>query len=506
MRRLARYAADLVLAALILLLLLAGPAEATHAEVFEITGGTQEQQDIIREALEESAWDWTWGSEQYLQTNIYLTPEHPPFWGDGSLYAAGREGETAFPYSVGRAAGGVAYWPSGAVYIDSTIADPKMLRQIAMHEAAHARIMFVWFWDRPDGASMYDCYALNAWRDLIGAYGNLGIWTESPVESHAEWFRVTYLDTQLQINVYPQTNLPGPPGGTADVVAFHDEWCPTEQEPPVIEEPPEPPVTVWPDVWRDDLELQQASWWAIREGVFWGRLDNTFGPSEPVLMRHVALITARLGLASPPWRDAYAPATRGQVRDAIPGLTWKEERWDESLTRSQLMRLLFRAYEEVAPVQVMGAKLDQWLYNTQVTWSGVTRTPRLAGYGDLLIEQAYAYDVPIWLALGQCWRESQWGTTGLSIDHNCLWGVKDTSGKWGALRGTVAGFADYVSVPECVRAYYRLMDSPAYRGYIDAEDWARLLNKYDPQVSDGGAQHLRIVMIVKAWCEGHGIR
>ncbi|MEN6644526.1 MAG: glucosaminidase domain-containing protein, partial [Armatimonadia bacterium] len=166
----------------------------------------------------------------------------------------------------------------------------------------------------------------------------------------------------------------------------------------------------------------------------------------------------------------------------------------------------FRAYEEVAPVQVMGAKLDQWLYNTQVTWSGVTRTPRLAGYGDLLIEQAYAYDVPIWLALGQCWRESQWGTTGLSIDHNCLWGVKDTSGKWGALRGTVAGFADYVSVPECVRAYYRLMDSPAYRGYIDAEDWARLLNKYDPQVSDGGAQHLRIVMIVKAWCEGHGIR
>ncbi len=228
-RKLARYAADLVLAALILLLLLAGPAEATHAEVFDITGGTQEQQDIIREALEESAWDWTWGSEQYLQTNIYLTPEHPPFWGDGSLYAAGREGETAFPYSVGRATSGVAYWPSGAVYIDSTIADPKMLRQIAMHEAAHARIMFVWFWDRPDGASMYDCYALDAWRDLIGTYGNLGIWTESPVESHAEWFRVTYLDTQLQVNVYPQTNLPGPPGGTADVVAFHDEWCP---EPP----------------------------------------------------------------------------------------------------------------------------------------------------------------------------------------------------------------------------------------------------------------------------------
>lgn len=484
----------LVLAVAVLLGgLFCGQAQAENAHVFTIGGGTEEQQQVVRGALEDATWDWAafGGSE----TELTLTPEHLPYWGDGigGWYQTASP-EIPFTFEVAQNTVGVAYWPSGRIYIDSRITSPELLREVAMHEAAHSRVMFVWFWNRPDGGSIYDCYALEAWRDLIGTQGNLNDWYLSPVESHAEWFRVTYLDPGLQLNPEARTNLPAPPGGTADVLSFHNTWC-----------PPPAPALPWSDIPADDQELVAAAPWAYENGIFQGYGDGTFGVSDPVLKRHVALVAERVGLPAPPWFGDYSTATRGDVAAGIPGLTWFEERWDEPLTRSQLLRLVYRAREGLGIEATIARALEGWFAETTVTWRGVTRQPRLAGYGGLMLQLSREYNVPLWLALGQAWRESQWGTTGLAARHNCIWGVKDTSGKWGRLRGTVGGFADYASVEECIRAYYRLMDG-AYRGYIDAGDWRGLLRRYDPKVGDGSAQHYRTVMAVRTWCEARGIR
>lgn len=487
-----------------------GQAQATGADVFAIEGGSPAQQKLVRDALELSTWDWAaFGA---AQTKLTLTPVYPPYWGDDTgLWAArGYDGQLAFPLVVLGATRGVAYFPSGDIFIDSRISDPALLREVAMHEAAHSRVMFVWFWNRPARASVYECYALNAWRDLIGAQGDVAIWLLSPVENHAEWFRVTYLDPALQADSYPRSSLPGPPAGTADVVAFHNEWCgllPADPE-PEPEPPVEPtqPVPVWDDIPRDDTELMAASIWALGHGIWLGYSDGTFGPWAPVLKRHVALVAQRAGLDAPPWENDYGAVSRAEVRDSIPGLTWLEQRWDEQLSRSQLLRLMFRAREQTAPDEVIAARLEAWFAATYVTWHGVVRQPRLQGYGRLMVDLARQHNVPLWLALGQCWRESQWGTTGLSIDHNILWGMKDVLGKWGELRGLISGFADYATLEECIRAYYRLMDQGTYRELIDAQDWRGLLDYYAPASENDTEQHYKIVMTIRDRCAERGIR
>lgn len=488
--------------------LFCGQAQATHAEVFAISGGTPEQQAVVREALEQSSWDWRWKTGN--STKLVLTDSHPPYWGcteDMKTQAA--SGELAFPFLVAGDTVGVSYFPSGNIYIDARLTEP-MLREVAMHEAAHSRVMFVWFWDRPVGADVYGCYALDAWRELIGAEGDVDLWEQSPVESHAEWFRVTYLDPAIQVHSEPRSELPGPPNGTADVVTFHDEWCPREDSEPEPEPEPEPrpePLGPWSDIPPDDQELLAAAWWARDKNVFQGRGDGTFGVHAPTLQRHVTLVCERTGIPAPPWEGLYGTATRAMVRDAIPGLTWYEQRWDEPLTRSQLLRLVYRARDGLDPDAVVAGRLEAWFADTHVTWRGGTRAPRLIGYAQLLVQLSREHDVPLWLALGQCWRESQWGTTGLAINHNCLWGVKDVNRRWGEVDHFVgSSFASYVTLEECIRAYFRLIDSPVYRRFVDAGDWRGLLNKYAPP-SDGNDpdEHYRIVVTVRGWCKARGI-
>lgn len=265
-------------------------------------------------------------------------------------------------------------------------------------------------------------------------------------------------------------------------------------------------VPVFSDISVKDHELVAAAAWAVGKGILVGYRDGTLRPDAPLLKRHVALVAKRSGRYYPPWIKDYGLAARGQVRDAIPGLDWREERWDEPLTRSQLLRLVWRSAEKTDPDDTMAARLDAWFMDKTVTWHGVTRTPRLSGYGGLIVAEAHAHQVPIWLALAQCWRESQWGTTGLAIDRNMLWGVKDRSGKWGEVRSvTSSGFADYITLDECIKAYFRLMDN-VYRSYIDLEDWRGLLNKYAPAIENDVQNHYVIVMTVRQWCEERGIQ
>lgn len=480
----------IVLAAMLALLAwpLCREANAENAYVFDISGPA-EQEQIVRAALEQSSWDWASFGDP--TTPLALTPSHPPYWGDvvsDKQYQA--VGEIPFPLKFADQVVGVSYYPSGRIYIDSRLATP-FLREVAMHESAHSRVMFTWFDDRPAGASPYDCYALEAWCELIGAYGDMSDWYRNPVESHAEWFRVTYLPVGLQLNSRPRTGLPAPPNGIYGVMAFHDKWC--------APEPPPKPVPPWSDIPTDDAELVDAALWAYSNGIFYGREDGTFGPDDPMLKRHVALVAERTGFKLPSWINDYGVATRSDVAAGIPGLEWLEERWDESITRSQVLRLMYRARDGLGPEAQVVQRLEQWFGSddVRVTWQGVTRQPRLIGYGGLLVQLSRQYDVPLWLALGQAWAESQWGTTGLAINHNCIWGVKDTTGKWGQINGTIRGFADYVSVEECCRAYYRLMNG-AYRRYIDAEDWRGLINKYAPPSENNTEDYYRIIMSIRS--------
>jgi len=103
-------------------------------------------------------------------------------------------------------------------------------------------------------------------------------------------------------------------------------------------------VPLWKDIPLSDSELVSASYWGLSSGVFQGREDGTFRPWDALLKRHVALIAQRMSLPYPSaWLSDYGIATRGQVRDAIPGLTWTEARRGEPILRSQLLRLMWRA-------------------------------------------------------------------------------------------------------------------------------------------------------------------
>jgi|LSQX01.2.fsa_nt_gb hypothetical protein len=463
------------------------PALATNAdEGFVITGGTDEQRAIARDALEAASWDWgAWGGEP---SRIMLTPSHPPYWGSG-LATAGID-QIAFPSFWG-----VAYFPSQDIYIDSRLTDPSVLRQVVMHEAAHARVAFPWFYHRPAGGGIYDCYALEAWRELIGVYGDVNDWMQSPVESHAEWFRVTYLAPSLQANPVPLSALPEPPRGVLDVRAFHEEWCAPATEIPIT----------WGDIPTDDEELMAAAYWSWNKGLLVGYPDGDFHPWDPVLERHVALVADRAGLPAPDWFELYGIATRGEVAAGIPGLQWREERFEEPLTRSQLLRLIYRSQEALDRDKAVAASLEAWFAETYVTWKGVTRQPQFLAHADLIVELARQTRIPIWLCLGMSWYESQWGTTGLSTRYNCAFGVKDVAGKWGSINGVVSGFADYTSTESMIRAWFALMEA-VYLPYLERGDIDGLCERYAPSWENNHRTHVATVLKYKRLCEERRIR
>lgn len=277
-------------------------------------------------------------------------------------------------------------------------------------------------------------------------------------------------------------------------------------------------ATVSAHIWPDFLPGYEPTEHYIYEtGLMRGYPDGLFRPYSAVTQHQVVVVAARGGSRTdldPALFGSY-PATMEWVeRGFLPGTVMTAGPY-EVCTRFRFAVMLERyglnpgPPTEVYPasdLEITGAKLDAWFADTYVTWRGVTRQPRICGQGLLIVQQARGRNVPVWLALGQCWYESQWWTTGLSIEHNVGWGIKDTLGRWGMITGLVQGFADYTTVEEAVLAYFRLIDSPGYRGYVDAEDWAGLLNRYAPAFENDTAAHYATVMAVRRWCEERGIQ
>ena len=98
------------------------------------------------------------------------------------------------------------------------------------------------------------------------------------------------------------------------------------------------------DVTKTDAELWDAAAYVKRGGYFEGYPSGALGAWEAMTHRHVALVLERAGLGSrPQWLDDHRVATRGEVMQAFPGLTWDSGRTDEQILRSQVVRLLYRA-------------------------------------------------------------------------------------------------------------------------------------------------------------------
>jgi hypothetical protein len=98
------------------------------------------------------------------------------------------------------------------------------------------------------------------------------------------------------------------------------------------------------DVTKGDLELWEAASYVSREGLFEGYPSGSLGCWDPLTHRHIALVLERAGLGSrSEWEQDYTLTTRGEVMAAFPGLDWNSGRESEQVTRSQLVRLLYRA-------------------------------------------------------------------------------------------------------------------------------------------------------------------
>lgn len=275
----------------------------------------------------------------------------------------------------------------------------------------------------------------------------------------------------------------------------------------------EKPWVDWPDT---DIE---AGWWVKNEGIYEGYPDETYGflfhPNGDVSPLHFVTVMRRAKIDAE-WPTTI-PATIGDALKYLPNTVLTSKPTDK-LTRFRLAVMLYRHFVE--PIDSVEIRLEKWFEETKVTWNGITRPTKLVGYADVFVNLSKEYNVPIWLALGQCWRESQWFTTGLSIDYNCGWGMKDKTGRWGAMGSPthVKGYTNYVSVGEAIHAYFRLMNAPnmPYRALIDKylaepDQWIAMgyinqaLDIYAPGYENDIIQHHKIVQKVKEWTEQRGI-
>lgn len=202
-------------------------------------------------------------------------------------------------------------WNDGSIDIRSDLTG-DYLAMVTAHEWSHHiyRMMPPQF------------YAL--WETWCGPARDYRTWTHNPREAFAETARVALFP---QSSAAPTTMLEA---DEDDVHRLMYWWQTTSRSP-------------FTDLGREDMELQVAAALLAQEGVIEGYEDKTFRPYEKLSRRHVALICERSGLFAPSWTDDYRPATRGDVAAQLPGLTWLEERWDEDITRSQLVRLIGRA-------------------------------------------------------------------------------------------------------------------------------------------------------------------
>ncbi len=288
----------LLVTALVLLGLLVAPAQAV---VFQ--GGTAEQQAYVLEVIE--AGPWAVGQVEapfFQEAEVIFLEDNPPWW---------KKGGTISAYGIANMDGSIEVYSELAPGYDG------LLGEVMAHEWCH----LFWF-----GRSSE---FVEAWIEETtgGQPYDWSVFERSPVENFAECAKFLWDDKYIA-NTAPTTEL--------------RVWTPLEVRQFIADHDP-----IFPDIGGSDLELYEATAYLKYAGIMGGYTDGMFRPYSSLLKRHVALICGRMGIETPAgWENDYSPATRGDVRDNIAGLTWLEERWDEGITRGQLARLLWRTEPE----------------------------------------------------------------------------------------------------------------------------------------------------------------
>jgi hypothetical protein len=280
------------------------------AYAWTIDGGTTEQREYANEVIEACQFPLEWVELTVGNIDIDIVDHHAPYW--DILYED--DGLTA-------TAAGLA-WP-GRILIHSKY-EPgyeRFFGEIVAHEMGHQ----VWY------AMGYD--KRQEWTSLCTVdVAESDEWLYIAAENHTEHFKVAYWEDKYTSIDYARTNLVKFDAG--DTILWHeymlDNYFTTHS-----------PFT---DLSGIDYECYTSITWSYTNKLILGFENNTFGPWESLLRRHVYLVAKRAGLEpNQDWENDYSEATRGDVRDTIPNLEWEEERWEENLVRSQLCRLMYRA-------------------------------------------------------------------------------------------------------------------------------------------------------------------
>lgn len=271
------------------------------------SGGTDQQHASAQAIIASCWWDWEATDAVFGGVEVVFEEHHGPYW----------EG---FRNEVDPVVAGLAYPGHISVSLRYQPGPDSWFGEIVSHEWAHQ----IWFtlgreWRQKwtnlctEGVESYDIYD----------------WMTSPHENFAECMRVALWPEDVYFNDYPRTLLKRISLAECRTFLLLWKWGRTV------------PFT---DLAKEDDELKAASGYLHAQRIMSGYPDGTLGPYQPLLRRHVALIADRMGLVCSLSVDDYSPALRADVRDGISGLTWLEERWDESITRGQLARLIWRAH------------------------------------------------------------------------------------------------------------------------------------------------------------------
>ncbi len=214
---------------------------------------------------------------------------------------------------------GYSEW--GHVYVNSNLTG-ESFNEVVAHEWCHQ----IWYTLGPKWWAK--------WADICnGARSN--IWTRDFYENFAECAKVAFFPNSLLSRPYAVTELRVT--SSAEIkdwvtIARYANKCPfADLEPTVMQ------TTSSQD------ELAAAAGYVVERGLISGFADSQFHAYDPVLRRQLALVCDRGGNAYPSWwLFDYSPATRSEVRNTL-AVAWNEDRWDETITRGQLARLLWRA-------------------------------------------------------------------------------------------------------------------------------------------------------------------
>ena len=217
------------------------------------------------------------------------------------------------------------YSEMGRLFVNSSLTG-ESLSELVAHEWAHQ----IWYTLGPKWWAK--------WSDICNASPGSagGAWQEDARENFAECAKVALWGAEYLRRDYAVTQL--------KVTAPEQlrEWLTTARYVNKCPFSDLAPSVMWTT--KDQDELAAAGGYVNTEGIMNGYSDTSFGATSTLTKHQLYEICKRAGLVCPQaWSVDYAPATRGDVRDTVSGLSWSGQRWDEPITRGQMARLVWRS-------------------------------------------------------------------------------------------------------------------------------------------------------------------